>query len=112
RDERGRVPDRLRVLRVADIVEEPSLVPVVRGPGPAAPGHARRLQVGPPLGRRAEVAPDQLSDPPVGVPPAAAEVLEVDLVVLDPADREAELDLQRPNLRVDLVRAREIDLGE
>src|SRR5581483_11778822 len=48
RDERGRVPDRERVLGVADVVEEPAFVPVVRRPGPAAAGHAGRLQVGPP----------------------------------------------------------------
>jgi len=41
-----------------------------------------------------------------------AEVLEVDLVVLDPADREGQVDLQRPNVRVHLVRAGEVDLGE
>src|SRR6266568_5186175 len=35
RDERRRVPDREGVLRVADVVEEPALVPVVRGPRPA-----------------------------------------------------------------------------
>src|SRR5579864_2380471 len=39
RDERRRVPDGEGVLRVADVVEEPSLVPVVRGPGPAARSH-------------------------------------------------------------------------
>ena len=37
RDERRRIPDRERVLRVADVVEEPALVPVVRRPRPAAP---------------------------------------------------------------------------
>ena len=42
----------------------------------------------------------------------AAEVLEVDLVVLDPADRERELGLQRPHLRVDLVRRAQVDLAE
>ncbi len=42
----------------------------------------------------------------------AAEVLEVELVVLDAADREREVDLQRAQLRVDLVRAREVDAGE
>ena len=42
----------------------------------------------------------------------AAEVLEVDLVVLDPADREGELELQRAQLRVDLVRRGEVDSGE
>ena len=36
RDERRRVPDREGVLGVADVVEEAPLVPVVRGPGPAA----------------------------------------------------------------------------
>src|SRR4029079_16266930 len=48
RDERGRVPDREGVLRVADVVEEPALVPVVGGPGPAAAGDAGGLQVGAP----------------------------------------------------------------
>ena len=36
-------------------------------------------------------------------------MLEVDLVVLDPADREGEVDLQRAELGVDLVRGAEID---
>src|SRR3954466_14449231 len=40
REEWGRVPHRKRVLRVADVVEEAALVPVVSGPRPAAAGHA------------------------------------------------------------------------
>jgi hypothetical protein len=36
-------------------------------------------------------------------------VLEVDLVVLDPADRERELDLEHADLRVDLVRRAQVD---
>src|SRR5205823_2519669 len=36
----------------------------------------------------------------------------VDLVVLDPADREGEVDLQRAELRIDLVRAGEVDAVE
>jgi len=39
-------------------------------------------------------------------------VLEVDLVVLDPADREAEVDLQRAHLRVDLVGRGQVHIGE
>src|ERR671925_60528 len=83
RDERRRIPDRIRVLRVADVVEEATLVPVVRRPRPPAARHAGRL-----------------------------EVLEVDLVVLHAADGEGQLDLQRADLRVDLVPGREIDAGE
>src|SRR5919198_445622 len=112
RDERCRVPDRVRVLRVADVVEEPALVPVVRRPGPTAPGHAARLEVGAPLGRGAEVALDQVADRAVGVAAAAAEVLEVDLVFLDPADRERELDLERADLRIHLVGCGEVDAVE
>ena len=41
-----------------------------------------------------------------------AEVLEVELVVLDPADREGEVDLQGANVGVHLVRLVEVDLGE
>src|SRR5207248_11766629 len=41
-DERRRVPDREGVLRVADVVEETALVPVERGPGPAAGRHPGR----------------------------------------------------------------------
>src|SRR5438874_8294883 len=37
RDQRRRVPDRERVLRVADVVEEPTFVPVIRRPRPATP---------------------------------------------------------------------------
>ena len=39
-------------------------------------------------------------------------MLEVDLVVLDPAEREREIDLQGADVRVDLIRGRQIDLGE
>ncbi len=41
-----------------------------------------------------------------------AEVLEIDLVVLDAADREGQVDLQRAKLGVDLVRAVEVDAFE
>ena len=37
---------------------------------------------------------------------------EVDLVVLDPADSKGQIDLERTDLGVDLVRGREIDLRE
>src|SRR6266576_3211402 len=62
RDERRRVPDRERVLRVADVVEEAALVPVEGRPGPAAPGHAGRLEVGAPGVDRAEVARDEVAE--------------------------------------------------
>src|ERR671924_646998 len=93
RDERRRIPDRERVLRVADVVEEAALVPVVRRPRPAARSHSGRLQVGAPVLDGAEVALDEAPEGVPGVTTAAAEVLEVDLVVLDPADRKRELDL-------------------
>ena len=89
RDERRRVPDGERVLRVADVVEEAALVPVVRRPRPAAAGDARRLEIGAPRVDRAEVAVDEVAERAVGVAAAAAEMAEVELVVLDPADREA-----------------------
>src|SRR5205823_5502821 len=47
-----------------------------------------------------------------GLASVPAEVLEVDLVVLDPADRERELDLEGADLRVHLVRRGELDLPE
>ena len=112
RDERRRVPDRERVLRIADVVEEPALVPVVCGPGPAAAGHPGRLQVGAPGLDRAEVALHERAERARRLAPAAAQVREVELVVLDAADRERQVDLQRPKLRVHLVRRAEIDLGE
>ena len=115
RDERRRVPDRVGVLGVADVVEEAVLVPVVRRPGPAAPRHPRRLEVVAPRVDRAEVALDQAVDRAGRVAACATEVREVDLVVLDPADREAEVDLQGAQLGVDLVRPRAVDrleLGE
>src|SRR5581483_7750343 len=40
RDERRRVPHGERVLRVADVVEEPALVPVVGRPRPPPAAHA------------------------------------------------------------------------
>ena len=99
RDERRRVPHRERVLRVADVVEETALVPVVRGPRPAARGHAGGLEVGAPRVERAEVALDQVADGALRISAVAAEVVEVDLVVLDPADREREVDLERADSR-------------
>src|SRR5438034_1084272 len=112
RHERCRVPDREGVLRVADVVEEPPFVPVVRGPRPATTGHTRRLQIGAPRLHRAEVPLHERAERARGVAAAAAEVREVELVVLDPADREGEIDLQRAQLGVDLVRRAEIDVGE
>ena len=96
RDERCRVPHGERVLRVADVVEEPALVPVVGRPRPPARGQAGRAEIGTPGVGRAEVAIDQLGERAGRVAALAAEMLEVDLVVLDPADREREVDLQRP----------------
>src|SRR4029077_17068706 len=64
----------------------------------------------PPGLERAEIPLDQVTDHALGVSTAAAEMLEVDLVVLDPADREAEVDLERAQLGVDLVRAAGIDV--
>ena len=49
---------------------------------------------------------------PLGIAAFAAEVLEVDLVVLDPADREREVDLERAHVGVHLVAGVEIDVGE
>ena len=109
RDERRRVPDRIAVLGVTDVVEEPALVPVVGRPRPAAAGETGRLQVGPPGGDRAEVARDEVAEDALRVAADAAEVVEVELVVLDPADRERELDLQRAELGVRLVRRAEVD---
>jgi hypothetical protein len=112
RDERRRVPHGERVLRVADVVEEPALVPVVRRPRPAAAAHPRRLEVVTPGLDGAEVALHELADAAGRIAAGAAEVLEVELVVLDPADREGEVDLERADLRVHLVRRREVDAGE
>src|ERR687897_1366648 len=67
RDQRRRIPDRIRVLRVADVVEEAALVPVVGGPGPASARHAGRLQVVAPGPDRAEVALDELPERTIGV---------------------------------------------
>src|SRR5207247_5775655 len=70
------------------------------------------LQVCPPGLDRTEVALDERADRAVWISPAAPQVLEVDLVVLDTPDREGQVDLQRANVRVDLVRGRQIDVGE
>src|SRR5689334_7856957 len=43
-DERSRVPDREGVLRVAEVVEDATLVPVVGRPRPAAARQPGRLQ--------------------------------------------------------------------
>src|SRR5436189_5546224 len=78
RDQWGRVPDRVGVLRVADVVEEPAFVPIVGGPGPPAPGHPGRLQVGPPRVRGAEVPRDQLPDRSVRIAAPAPEAPEIE----------------------------------
>src|SRR5213078_3277616 len=81
-------------------------------PRPAAAAHAGRLEIGLPVGRRAEVALDEIAEEATRVAAGAAEVLEVDLVVLDPADRKGEVDLQRADVRIDLVRRGEVDAAE
>src|SRR5207237_8390966 len=86
--------------------------PVVGRPRPAAAGHAGRLQVGPPVLERGEVPLDDVADQPARIAAAAAEMLEVDLVILDAADRETEVDLERADLGVDLVGARGVDVVE
>src|SRR2546423_12488275 len=101
RDRRRRVPDRERVLRIADVIEEAALVPVEGRPRPAAAGHAGRLEIGAPDVGRAEVAVDQVPERAVRGSAPPAEVPEEELVVLDPADREGEIDLQRPELGED-----------
>src|SRR6185437_3853838 len=112
RDEGRRVPDGEGVLRIADVVEEAALVPVVRRPRPAAAGHARRLEVAAPGVGRPEVPRDEVAERAVRVSPAASQMAEVELMVLDPTDREGEVDLERPELGVDLVRGGEVDVGE
>src|SRR5215208_2369958 len=82
RDERRGVPDGERVLRVADVVEETALVPVVGRPRPPAPTHAGRLEVGLPVGDGAEVALHEVAEETAGVAAVSAQVLEVELVVL------------------------------
>ena len=110
RDERRRVPDRERVLRVADVVEEPRLRPSRR---PSTPSRGRRARSpsGRPSSASTEPKSRRTSSPnmPVRIAAVAAEVVEVELVVLDPADREGEIDLQRAELGVDLVRRRQVD---
>ena len=99
RDQRRRVPDREAALGVADVVEEPARRPSRTRSRPSrgrpSPSPSDRV-------RHASVEPKSRSirsaNAPSGSPPVAAEVLEVDLVVLDPADREREIDLQRPQL--------------
>src|SRR3954447_17470285 len=108
-DEGGCVPHRERVLRVADVIEETALVPVVRRPRPAAAGEPGRLQIGAPRLDGPEVALDERAERAGRLAAAPAEVLEVDLVVLDPADREGQVDLQRAEIGVHLVRRRKVD---
>src|SRR6185503_9196789 len=72
-------------------------------------GEARGLEVGKPGVVRGEVALDQLGDSPARGSALAAQVREVDLVVLDAAGREREIDAQRAQIAVDLVRRGAID---
>src|SRR5262249_14370434 len=76
---------------------------------PAARGETRRLEVGEPCVVRREVALDQLQGTAAGRSALAAEVREIDLVVLHPAGREREVDAQRAEVAEDLVRGGAID---
>src|SRR5437588_12417891 len=111
-DERGRVPDREGGLRVAEVVEEPALVPVVRRPSPAPRRHAGRGEVRAPGFDRAEVALHESREGTGRIAASPAEVGEVELVVLDPADGEREVDLERAQIGVDLVRGRRVGVGQ
>src|SRR5262249_37541971 len=86
--------------------------PVERGPGPAAARHPGRLEVGAPGVGRAEVAADEVAERAIRIATSSTEMAEVELVILDPSDRKAEIDLQRAELRVDLVRRAEVYIGE
>src|SRR4029453_1095453 len=61
---------------------------------------------------RAKVPVDQAANQAVRVAAAAAEVLEVDLVVLDAADRERQVDLERADVGIDLVGGARVDTVE
>ena len=100
-----------RVYRVG-IEEQPPLVAVEGRPRPAPSGHRGRPKVGAPVLDRAEVALDERPELPPGIAALAAEVREVHLVVLDPADREGQVHLEGPHVRGDLVRAFEVDAAE
>src|SRR5262249_34349057 len=97
---------------VADVVEEPPLVPVVRRPRPPAAGEPGRLQVALPAVDRAEVARHEVTEGAFRFAAGAAEVVEVELVVLDPARGDGQIHLQRPWLGVGLVGGAEVDVGE
>ena len=58
------------------------------------------------------MARNEFSERPLGCSAGAAEMPEVELVVLDPSDREGEIDLQRTKLGEGLVRGGEIGLGQ
>src|SRR6266550_6107042 len=93
-DERRAVPDRVGVLLIADIIEEGPRVPVVRRPRPAARGDPRGPEVGLPAVERPERLLDQPEKLGARLPALPAEVVEVDLVVLDPSEGAGELDLE------------------
>jgi hypothetical protein len=106
-EHRRDAPDRVGVLRVADVVEELAGVLVDAGPGPAAGGDAGGLEVLLVILERAEIAVDQLGDLS-GRLAVAAEDGEVKLVVFQAAESEGEIDLQVADGRGDLVRDRGI----
>src|SRR5947209_2789432 len=107
RDERRRVPHRERVLRVADVVENRSFAPAEPGPGPARAAHPGGPEAGGPAANRPKAAFADRGEG-AGRTAAAAEMREVQLVVLDAADCEGEVDLERPQVGIDLVRRRRI----
>ena len=109
RQDRRGVPQRERVLRVADHGGQHVPVVVVGEPHPAARREARGLEVGEPRVVRGEVALDQLEQLAARRAALAAEVPEVDLVVLDAADRERQVDAQRAQVAVDLVGGGAVD---
>ncbi len=93
RQQAGVIPDRIRVLRVADVVEDSLLGMVVGQVGPATARDSCRLEVRRPTLERTESLRNQLGDLAGGYSAASSEGLEVHVVIDVALVRERVVDL-------------------
>jgi hypothetical protein len=109
REHRAHVVDRPQVLGVEHVVEQRPVVQVIADDHPTASrrcGLADRLL--PLLDATVELFLEQLGEAPVRLAAVAAEVPEVQVMVLEPEQRERVIDRDCAQLRVNLV---PLDLG-
>jgi hypothetical protein len=103
REHGDHVVDGPQVLGVHDVVEERPVVEVVADHDPPAGGLGRLAHGVLPLVHAVELALGELGEAAGRLAAVAAEVPEVEVVVLEAEQRERVVDRHGPQLRVDLV---------